>query len=123
MHYNRDIFKTLSSIYDGASLRQSLISSIIDDRVLNTFVKYKSVMKGNSFLILFYNFCCHCFCSQLFVNKTRKATGFKSLQVNCRDINQVTSKYQMYFLDKTCKKRSKTEKVNIAIEFYIFEIV
>ena len=29
----------------------------------------------------------------------------------------------MNFLDKTCKIRSKTKKVNITIEFYIFEIV
>ena len=29
----------------------------------------------------------------------------------------------MVFLDKTCKNRSKPEKVNITIEFYIYEIV
>ena len=29
----------------------------------------------------------------------------------------------MDFLDKTCQIRSKTKKVNITIEFYIFEIV
>ena len=29
----------------------------------------------------------------------------------------------MDFLDKTWKIRSKTEKVNITIEFYMFEIV
>ena len=27
------------------------------------------------------------------------------------------------FLDKTCKKRSKTEKVKITIKFYIFKTV
>ena len=32
---------------------------------------------------------------------TRKATGFMSLRINCREINQVTSKFQMDFLDKT----------------------
>ena len=37
---------------------------------------------------------------------TRKATVFKSLQINCWEINQVTSKRQMAFLDNTCKKRS-----------------
>ena len=36
---------------------------------------------------------------------TRKSTGFKSLQVNCWKINQVTSKCKKYFLNKTCKKR------------------
>ena len=34
----------------------------------------------------------------------RKATGFKFLRVNCLEINQVTSKCQMEFVDKTCKK-------------------
>ena len=34
-----------------------------------------------------------------------------------------SSKCQKGFLDKTCKIRSQTEKVNITIEFYIFEIV
>ena len=29
----------------------------------------------------------------------------------------------MDFLDKTCKNRSKPEKVNITIEFYIYKIV
>ena len=32
---------------------------------------------------------------------TRKATGFESLQVNYWEINQVTSKCQKDFLDKT----------------------
>ena len=31
-----------------------------------------------------------------------------------------SSKCQKGFLDKTCKIRSQTEKVNITIEFYIF---
>ena len=43
----------------------------------------------------------------------------KSLALNFWEINQVT----LDVLNKTCNKRSKTEKVNITIEFYIFEIV
>ena len=54
---------------------------------------------------------------------TRKATGFKSLRVNCREINQVKSICEMDILNKTCKKRSKTEKENITIKFYVFQIV
>ena len=38
-------------------------------------------------------------------------------------INQVTSRCQMEFLDKTSKKKSNAEKVNIIIEFCIFKIV
>ena len=38
---------------------------------------------------------------------TRKATGFKSPQINCWKINQVAPKWQIYFLDKTCKKGLK----------------
>ena len=57
------------------------------------------------------------------ISETRKSTGFNSLRINYWEINQVTSKCQMDFLDKTFKKRSKTEKKNINIEFYIFEIV
>ena len=34
---------------------------------------------------------------------TRKATGFKSLRVNCWEINKVTSKCQMDFLDELAK--------------------
>ena len=45
-----------------------------------------------------------------FSQDTRKENGFKSLRVNCCDIDKVVSKYQMYFSEKTCKKRSKTEK-------------
>ena len=41
---------------------------------------------------------------------TREANGFKSLRINYWEINQVISKCQMDFLDKTFKKRSKTEK-------------
>ena len=48
------------------------------------------------------------------------ATGFKSLHVNCFEINQLTSKYQIDFLDKTWIL--ETEKVNITIEFCIFEL-
>ena len=38
---------------------------------------------------------------------TRKATGFKCLRVNYCEINQVTSKCQVDFLNKTRKKRTK----------------
>ena len=41
---------------------------------------------------------------------TRKATGLKPLRVTCWEIDQVVPKCKMDFLDKTCKKRSKTEK-------------
>ena len=37
----------------------------------------------------------------LFYLKTRKATGFKPLQGNCREINQVTSKYQVFENEKS----------------------
>ena len=47
----------------------------------------------------------------------------QSLRVNYWEIIRETSKCQMDFLDKTCKIRSKLEKVNIIIEFYIFEVV
>ena len=52
--------------------------------------------------------------------KTRKATGFKSLRVNSWEIDQVTSKWQKDFLDKTC--RPKKEKVNSTTELYLFEL-
>ena len=51
--------------------------------------------------------------------KTRKSTGFKPLQVNW-EINQLKTKSQIDFFNKIFKKRSKTKKVNISIEFYIF---
>ena len=54
---------------------------------------------------------------------TKKATGSKSLEINCWEINQVTSKCQTDFLNKTFKKMPKTELKNITIEFYIFEEV
>ena len=47
---------------------------------------------------------------------TRKATGFKSLR-NCQEINKVTPKWQLNFSAKTCKKSSKTEKVNRTSNF------
>ena len=37
--------------------------------------------------------------------------------------NHVTSMRQKDLLEKTCKKKSKAEKVNITIEFYVFKIV
>ena len=55
--------------------------------------------------------------------ETRKATGLTSLLVNSREINQVTPKCQMCFIDKFYKKRSKAEQVNITVELYIFRIV
>ena len=39
-----------------------------------------------------------------FLIQIKKATGFKSLRINYWEINQLTSKYQMNFLGKTCKK-------------------
>ena len=36
-------------------------------------------------------------------NKTRKATSFKYLQINCWQINQATSKCKIHFLDKICR--------------------
>ena len=54
---------------------------------------------------------------------TRKATGFQSLLVNCWEINKVTLKWQIDFLEKTSEEKSKTEKVNVTIGFYIFEKV
>ena len=45
----------------------------------------------------------------IFLVLTIKATGFKSLLVNYREINQVTSKCQMDFFGHNLQKRSKTE--------------
>ena len=50
--------------------------------------------------------------------KRRKATGFMSLWVNHWKFNQVTTKSQVDFFSKTCRKSSKTEQV-----FYIFKII
>ena len=50
--------------------------------------------------------------------ETRKATGL----IN-REFNQLTPKCQINFFNSACRKKSKTEQVNITIEFYIFEIV
>ena len=44
-----------------------------------------------------------------FLVETEKATGFKSLLVYW-EVNQMVSKFQITFLNKTCKKRSKTKK-------------
>ena len=52
--------------------------------------------------------------------KPHKKTGFKSLRVNYWVINQVTSKCQMDFLEKT--SWLKLEKVNTIIEFCILEL-
>ena len=45
-----------------------------------------------------------------FLKPTRKAAGFKYLQVNCWEFNQVTWKYQMDFLNKTCRSRTERER-------------
>ena len=49
--------------------------------------------------------------------------GFRSLQVNYLEINQAKSKCQQIFWIKLAKKVLKQKKLNIIIEFYIFEIV
>ena len=48
----------------------------------------------------------------LFYHETRKTTGFKCLRTNCWEINQVTSKCQVDFWDKTFKKGLKQKKKN-----------
>ena len=45
-----------------------------------------------------------------FKKTTRKATDFKSPRINCWEINQVTSKCQMDFLEKTRKKGLKQKE-------------
>ena len=55
--------------------------------------------------------------------KQEKATGFKSQRKKLREINQVASKHQMGFWNKTCRKRSKTGKKNITINFHAFQVV
>ena len=57
-------------------------------------------------------------CKTALYAKRRKATGFRSLGDESGNI-----KIPADFLNKTYKKKSKTEKVNITIEFYIFLIV
>ena len=37
--------------------------------------------------------------------EARKATGFKSQRVSCFEFYQTTSKCQVDFLEKTCKKK------------------
>ena len=53
------------------------------------------------------------------INNTRKATGFKFLQINCCEINQVTSSG---FFGQNLQKMVQNRKVTITIEFYIFKI-
>ena len=58
------------------------------------------------------------------LNETRKATGFKTLGVNCSKINQVTSKCQMDIFGN--RERSKIEKLDTPlspIEFCILKMV
>ena len=45
--------------------------------------------------------------------KTRKATGFMFLLLNCREINQATPKYRMDFFSQNLQKR-----VNRASEYH-----
>ena len=49
----------------------------------------------------------------LFCKVARKTTGFKSLRVNCQEINQVTAKYQIDYLEKPCKTKTKNFKTTI----------
>lgn len=42
--------------------------------------------------------------------RTKKITGFKSSRVNCWEINQVTTKYQMNFWTKLAKNGLKQKK-------------
>ena len=54
-------------------------------------------------------------------------TGFKSLQVNCWEISQAISTCQIDFLNKTYAQeeyfQSKTDAINMTIEFCIYELV
>ena len=54
---------------------------------------------------------------------TRKAIGFKSLQWNCLEINQATSKRPNWFFEQNLQVIIIKQKVNITIEFCIFEII
>lgn len=49
------------------------------------------------------------------LGKIGKYTGFRSLWINCREINQITSK--MDFWAKTCKKGPKQKKKSITIKW------
>ena len=49
-------------------------------------------------------------CKTALYGKIRKATGFKSLRVNCWEINQETSKCQQSFWIKLAKKGLKQKK-------------
>ena len=68
---------------------------------MNPLTNYDIITMNNvNFLVGFCTYCC-------FFMIMRKATGFKSLCVNCWEINQATLKYQMYFFNKTCRKGLK----------------
>ena len=56
---------------------------------------------------------------QLVFCKQKKGTGLTSLLVNYWEINQITSKCQIDFLDKTYQK---VLKVSITIKFYVFKL-
>ena len=47
---------------------------------------------------------------QSILEQTRKSTGFKSLRINCWEINQVSSKYQMNIRTKRPKKCLRQKK-------------
>ena len=73
---------------------------------------FQTISCGFKIITVFIT-CVHLRCTPLirdFLKKTRKAPGFKSLRVNCWEANQVTSKSQMDFLDKTCEKGLKKKK-------------
>ena len=54
---------------------------------------------------------------------TKKITDFKSMGLNCQEINYVISKNQINFLDKIYRERFKTKREKITIRFDIFIIV
>ena len=54
--------------------------------------------------------------------KTRKVTGFKSLQLKYWEINRQHQNAKLIF-GQNLQKRSKIEKVNINIKFYLLKLV
>ena len=115
--YSTKILKVLQKLMLLLRVYQKLICR------KNEYLEYLETFKIILFFPLFAKL--YLLCEKQNARKlvrTRQATGFKSLRVNCWEINQVTSKCQIDFLEKTCKGKSKTEKVNITIGFYIFKI-
>ena len=86
-------------------------SKFLWKKVTKFFVRTKRIVS-------FAKFTGELLCLRLFLvrlqgvgnSRTRKATGFESLQVNYLEIIQVTSKCQIEFLAKTCKKGPKQKK-------------